>query len=215
MLAGISHDLRTPLARLRLESEMSVPDTDARENMAADIAQVDSVISKFLDYARPDHVSLHPIPLAPVVISSARPFMGREDMHLEINITPEHWVMGDDVELARVVSNLLENARRYGASPVDGITRVQISSQAHGRRIILSVRDAGRGVTPEQLVNLTRPFYRGDAARTSATGAGMGLSIVAKVIEHMGGTLEFRNSARGGLVATIGLKRSGPRHRRE
>jgi two-component system osmolarity sensor histidine kinase EnvZ len=58
MLAGISHDLRTPLARLRLETEMSVNDDVAREHMVADIVQLDATIDKFLDYARPDHVAL-------------------------------------------------------------------------------------------------------------------------------------------------------------
>jgi two-component system osmolarity sensor histidine kinase EnvZ len=63
MLAGISHDLRTPLARLRLETEMSVVDEIAREHMVADIVQLDAIIDKFLDYARPDHVTLTPVNL--------------------------------------------------------------------------------------------------------------------------------------------------------
>src|SRR5256885_13920962 len=63
MLAGISHDLRTPLARLRLETEMSVVDDVAREHMVADIVQLDATIDKFLDYARPDHVTLNPVNL--------------------------------------------------------------------------------------------------------------------------------------------------------
>ncbi len=67
MLAGISHDLRTPLARLRLETEMSVADEVAREHMVADIVQLDATIDKFLDYARPDHVTLTPVDLHGVV----------------------------------------------------------------------------------------------------------------------------------------------------
>ena len=67
MLAGISHDLRTPLARLRLETEMSVADEDARDHMAADIAQLDAIIDKFLDYARPDHVDFKPVLLRDVI----------------------------------------------------------------------------------------------------------------------------------------------------
>ena len=69
MLAGISHDLRTPLARLRLETEMSVTDEVAREHMVADIVQLDATIDKFLDYARPDHVTLTPVNLLAVVSS--------------------------------------------------------------------------------------------------------------------------------------------------
>ena len=69
MLAGISHDLRTPLARLRLETEMSVNDEVAREHMVADIVQLDATIDKFLDYARPDHVTLTPVNLHAVISS--------------------------------------------------------------------------------------------------------------------------------------------------
>lgn len=72
MLAGISHDLRTPLARLRLETEMSVTDEVAREHMVADIVQLDATIDKFLDYARPDHVTLTPVNLHAVVSSCVR-----------------------------------------------------------------------------------------------------------------------------------------------
>ena len=74
MLAGISHDLRTPLARLRLETEMSVADADAREHMAADIDQLDAIIDKFLDYARPDHAELKPVLLNDVIEACITPF---------------------------------------------------------------------------------------------------------------------------------------------
>ncbi len=206
MLAGISHDLRTPLARLRLETEMSVPDAEAREHMAADISQVDTIISKFLDYARPDHIALETMPLLEIVKASVLPFTGREDMRVDVTIPPEYRVVGDDIELSRVLSNLLENARRYGQSD-DGVTRVRIAATAQDNWIVLRVRDHGPGVPPEQLEELTRPFYRGDSARTSATGAGLGLAIVVKMVENMGGTLQLVNSPSGGLMAVVRLVR--------
>ncbi len=205
MLAGISHDLRTPLARLRLETEMSVPDLEAREHMAADIAQVDTIINKFLDYARPDHVNLQALPLAELVAASVTPFTAREDVQVKMDVPPDLHVMGDEIELSRILSNLLENARRYGQSESTGITHVHIAAAAREHWVLLRVRDHGAGVSPEILPNLTRPFFRGDAARTSATGAGLGLSIVAKMVGHMGGSLVLSNSSTGGLVATIRL----------
>ena len=72
----------------------------------------------------------------------------------------------------------------------------------------LSVRDHGCGVAPEKLVKLTTPFFRGDAARTSATGAGLGLAIVEKAMQRMGGTLELSLASDGGLVVQIRLKRA-------
>ena len=208
MLAGISHDLRTPLARLRLETEMSVPDAEAREHMAADITQVDAIIGKFLDYARPDTAALEKLPLAELVQAWVQPFAVHEDMRVEVNINPRYRVIGDEIELSRVLSNLLENARRYGRSPEDGITRVRIAATAHDGWVMLRVRDQGPGVPPEQLPLLTRPFFRGDAARTSATGAGLGLSIVAKMIENMGGSMQLANNPSGGLMVLIHLRRA-------
>ena len=208
MLAGISHDLRTPLARLRLETEMSVPDAEAREHMVADIAQVDTIIDKFLDYARPEHVQLLPLPLAELVQIAAMPFTVRDDMQVQIDVPPELRVLGDEVELSRVLGNLLENARRYGQSTDSGITRVRIAATARDQWVTLRVRDHGPGVSPDLLPNLTRPFFRGDTARTSATGAGLGLAIVAKMVHNMGGALELANSPSGGLMAVIRLQQA-------
>ncbi len=208
MLAGISHDLRTPLARLRLETEMSVPDAEAREHMAADIAQVDGIIDKFLDYARPDHLELHAVNLAELVVACALPFTAREDMQVDLDIPAGVHVMADEVELSRVLSNLLENARRYGKTPGTEVTRVRVAAAAREQWVTLRVRDHGRGVPTEVLPNLTRPFFRGDSARTSATGAGLGLAIVAKMVHNMGGSLELGNSATGGLLALVTLRQA-------
>jgi two-component system osmolarity sensor histidine kinase EnvZ len=205
ILAGVSHDLRTPLARLRLEAEMSVPDSDARELMAADIEQVDTIIDKFLDYARPERTTLQVLPLAKLARACVQPFTAREDMQIKVDIPSHLYVMGDEIELARVLTNLLENARAHGRTPGTGLTRVRMAATALDRTITLRVRDYGPGVPPEQLMLLTRPFYRGDSARTAATGTGLGLAIVAKVVRHMGGAVEFGNSSSGGLVAVIHL----------
>ena len=208
MLAGISHDLRTPLARLRLETEMSVPDAEARDHMVADIEQVDTIIDKFLDYARPDHVTLQALPLAKLADAAAAPFTLRDDMQVQIDIPPELRVMGDDVELSRVLGNLLENARRYGQTPGTGVTRVRIAATVRDQWVTLRVRDHGPGVAPDVLPSLTRPFFRGDSARTAATGAGLGLAIVAKMVQNMGGSLDLSNSPSGGLMAVIRLQQA-------
>jgi two-component system osmolarity sensor histidine kinase EnvZ len=116
--------------------------------------------------------------------------------------------MADDTELGRVFSNLLENARRYGRGTYTGIAQVSISSVRTGSWIIVTVRDHGPGVAPEKLSQLTIPFFRGDAARTAATGAGLGLAIVEKALARMGGTLELTNAPDGGLMAHVRLKRA-------
>ncbi|WP_394789536.1 ATP-binding protein [Rhodoferax sp.] len=208
MLAGISHDLRTPLARLRLETEMSVADNDAREHMVADIEQLDAIIDKFLDYARPGHVELKTVSLNEVIESCLYSVLEYEDMRIHLTVDEQLVVMADEVELGRVISNLLENARRYGKSPESGIAVVDIAAKSHEDWVLLKVRDHGLGVDPEQLASLAKPFFRGDAARTAATGAGLGLSIVDKAIQRMGGEFELTNTASGGLAAHIKLQRA-------
>ena len=208
MLAGISHDLRTPLARLRLETELSVDDDMAREQMAADISQLDAIIGKFLDYARPGNVNLSAVSLREVVDASLYSLRNRTDMRLKLELADKLLVLADPVELGRVISNLLENARRYGKSIDTGVAVVDIVAKANDKWVLLRVRDHGQGVSPEQLANLTKPFYRGEAARTAANGAGLGLAIVEKTILSMGGTFVLSNALSGGLAANIKLQRA-------
>ena len=208
MLAGISHDLRTPLARLRLETEMSVADADAREHMAADIDQLDAIIDKFLDYARPEHAELKPVLLNDVIEACLYAVQDHTDMKINLDIAKGLYVMADEVELARVISNLLENARRYGKTPETGMAVVDISAKTRNEWVLLKVRDHGMGVAPDALPNLIKPFFRGDAARTAATGAGLGLAIVDKTVQRMGGIFALANTASGGLAAHIKLQRA-------
>jgi two-component system, OmpR family, osmolarity sensor histidine kinase EnvZ len=208
MLAGISHDLRTPLARLRLEAEMSVADEEARRYMAADIDQLDAIIDKFMDYARPGSGVLLPVPLLSLVEREASAFRDPSELRIDIRLAIDLVVMADDVELGRVFANLFENARRYGRSDDTGIAQVEVSYSRSGPWVIVSVRDRGPGVPPEKLAQLTTPFYRGDAARTAATGAGLGLAIVDKSIERMGGQFDIGNATDGGMVSHIKLKRA-------
>jgi two-component system osmolarity sensor histidine kinase EnvZ len=205
MLAGISHDLRTPLSRLRLETEMSVSDPEAQEHMVADIEQLDAIIDKFMDYARPDLIELKPVSFKQVVQSSLFAFKNRTDMKFNVDLEPGLVVLADEVELGRVISNLVENARRYGKS-ADGVTVIDIVARTRDPWVLIKIRDYGEGVSEALLPNLTKPFFRGDTARTSATGAGLGLAIVAKTIRRMGGRFGLSNSSTTGLVARLQLQ---------
>ncbi len=208
MLAGISHDLRTPLARLRLETEMSVNDDEAKVNMASDIDQLDAIIDKFMDYARPGESKLVPVPVAPLVEKEAAAFRDPTQIRISARLAPDLQVMADETELGRVFLNLFENARRYGRGTYTGVAEVGVSYVRTGPWVIITVRDHGPGVAQEKLSQLTVPFFRGDAARTAATGAGLGLAIVEKAMQRMGGSLELTNAPDGGLMAHIRLKKA-------
>jgi two-component system, OmpR family, osmolarity sensor histidine kinase EnvZ len=212
MLAGISHDLRTPLARLRLETEMSVADESAREHMVADIEQLDGIIDKFLDYARPDQGMLLAVSLNDVLEACLFAVHDSGDMRINMDVPQNIYVMSDEVELTRVLTNLIENARKYGKSPHIDVTQLDIVARVKEDWVLLKVRDHGKGVSDETLKHLTQPFFRGDAARTAATGAGLGLAIVDKTVQRMGGQFALANTVSGGLAAHIKLRKArGPR----
>ena len=206
MLAGISHDLRTPLARLRLEAEMSVIDDEARSNMASDIDQLDAIIDKFMDYARPGETLVRPVLLSKLIDKEAASFRDPSEIRITSRVAIDLEVLADEVELGRVFSNLFENARRYGRTTDTGIAMVTVSHTRTGGWVICTVRDHGPGVAPEKLGQLTTPFFRGDAARTAATGAGLGLAIVEKAMQRMGGQVEVANAPEGGLVVHLRLR---------
>ena len=207
MLAGISHDLRTPLARLRLETEMSVSDDEAKKNMASDIDQLDAIIDKFMDYARPGETQMRPTLVAKLIDKEIAAFRDPTQIKITSRVAIDLKVLADETELSRVFQNLFENARRYGRGTYTGSADVHVSHAKAGPWVIITVRDHGPGVAPEKLSQLTTPFFRGDAARTAATGAGLGLAIVEKAMLRMGGSLEMSNAPDGGLMAHIRLKR--------
>ena len=210
MLAGISHDLRTPLARLRLEAEMSVSDPQALRHMAADIDQLDSLIDKFADYARTFTPPPMPVDLNALAERVVAGLVKSERLTLSLRVPEGLWVMADAVDLSRVLQNLLENAARYGRRAEQPASRVEVQALAEAQRVHLVVRDHGPGVPASQIDRLTIPFYRGDLARTEASGAGLGLSIVQKAVQRMGGQLHLRNAEGGGFEARITLRRAHP-----
>jgi two-component system osmolarity sensor histidine kinase EnvZ len=161
-----------------------------------------------MDYARPSDVRLVPVHLSSIVEREMAAFRDPKEIRIGSRVAIDTMVMADETELARVLANLFENARRYGRSSDTGVAKVQVSYARTGPWVILSVRDYGPGVPPEKIGQLTTPFFRGDAARTAATGAGLGLAIVDKAVARMGGSFELANAPDGGLIARIRLKRA-------
>jgi two-component system osmolarity sensor histidine kinase EnvZ len=161
-----------------------------------------------MDYARPGETVMRPVHLARLVEREAARFRDPNQIRIQSRVAADIQVMADEIELGRVFLNLFENARRYGRGTYTGVAEVTVSQVKTGPWVIVSVRDTGPGVPPEKLSQLTTPFFRGDAARTAATGAGLGLAIVDKAMHRMGGSLELANAPDGGLVAHLRLKRA-------
>jgi len=213
-LAGISHDIRTPLTRLRMEIELSPLDAPTRESMADEIDRIDAIVGQFVEFAQPGRPSADaPVAVAEAFGSVLEGFRNAPDsasLELVTQVSAGLAWYGSATCLTRIVSNLIENARRYGAS-ADGRTRVEVSARRHGRGIELTVRDHGQGVPANQLERLLRPFTRLDEERNRHGGSGLGLAIVARLARRYGGELQLESPADGGLLARVRLT-DGPNH---
>jgi two-component system osmolarity sensor histidine kinase EnvZ len=205
LLAGISHDLRTPLTRLRLEAQMSVPQARARQHMEADIAQIDAIVGKFL--AHPPAPALQSLVLAEQVAQASFAWADDPQVHISVQIEPQLHVRADPVELARVLSNLLDNASHHGRS-ADGICRIELRASATQAWVLLTVTDQGPGVAPEQLHQLTRPYHRATSGPSGPPGSGLGLAIAESAMQRMGGGFSLSLAANGGLCASLRLRRA-------
>jgi two-component system osmolarity sensor histidine kinase EnvZ len=193
MLAGISHDLRTPLARLRLETEMSPSDEATKLAMVDDIEQMDMIIGRFLDYARPMQRMAEAVDLSLIGGEMAARFYAEDGVLMKTDLAQGATIEGDPTDVRRVIGNLLENARKYGRSAVDDIARITLQTRVNHGRVELSVMDEGRGIPEDQVALVTRPFYRVDTARTQANGTGLGMAIVQRLVTRQRGTLRLRN----------------------
>jgi two-component system osmolarity sensor histidine kinase EnvZ len=208
ILAGISHDLRTPLTRMQLELEMARLSTEAREGMQSDIAQMDAIIGQFLDYAKPtEAASFVAVDISGLLADVARAAERLPGMRVTSDIEPNVHVMGNETDLRRVFNNVLENARRYGATPGGDLTEFDVSChvKANGgmKRAVICLQDHGSGVPAEQIGQLLKPFTRMDTARGQANGAGLGLAIVERVVGRHNAALAVRNRDGGGLQVEL------------
>ncbi|AJK46884.1 ATP-binding protein [Burkholderia plantarii] len=196
MLAGISHDLRTPLARLRLETEMSPSDQATKDAMVDDIEQMDRIIAAFIDYARPlQQRTLEPVDLSLIAHDVGARLAHEDGVRITTRLAPAAVVEADETDMRRVIGNLVENARKYGLSQADGIARITIETRASHARVEVVVRDEGPGIPDDQLPLVMRPFYRVDTARSNADGTGLGMAIVLRLVGRYRGTLKLRNRA--------------------
>ena len=204
LLSGVSHDLRTPLTRLKLG--LSMLDTDEEvEALRRDTAEMEGLLDSFLSFVRDEAQDEAPMPTDPVallrtVVEDAR--RGGQNVSL-------HMVEGAgtaplrEVAVRRALANLIGNAVRYG-------TRAEVSVAISDRAVRFSVEDDGPGIPKDRREEAMRPFTRLDRARNQnlGTGVGLGLAITADIARGHGGTLRLTDSERlGGLRADLVLAR--------
>ena len=196
MLAGISHDLRTPLTRIRLSAEMMEDDDFLKEGMIYDVDDMDAILSQFISYMRDgsdEEVQDTNINvLLQELIIQFKP--------LDIRFTPQELptITARSLSLKRLIGNLINNSKRYGSEPIE------LSAFVEDEHIKICVADHGEGIPEDQIEDLMQPFVRGNAART-VQGSGLGLAIVKRIVDIHQGELSISNRAEGGLQAIISL----------
>jgi two-component system osmolarity sensor histidine kinase EnvZ len=204
ILAGISHDLRTPIARMLLEVEMAKLPEDAQRGMQADLAQMEAIIAQFLDYARPAEPGSHAVfDLSALLRKVAHEAQRSAEIEVSATIADALRMKGNQTEIERLMANLIENARRYGKTAGHEIAQIDISASLIDGGVLIEVADHGSGLPEEQIPHLLRPFTRMDTARSQANGAGLGLAIVDRVVQKHHGRLEIKNREEGGLAVRV------------
>lgn len=202
MLAGISHDLRSPLGRIRLAAEL-LPEAPGvavrRETIVRNVQLADDLVGSFIALVRTatepldERVDLHAL---------VRELLGNGD-HADVHarLPAENEVLcvepASRIVLQRCLLNLLDNARRYGLPPLEVVL------QAQGGEVVLSVRDHGPGMSPAQRETLLKPFYRGTKDR-GQPGTGLGLPVVERAVRRHGGQMALLD-AEPGLRVTLHL----------
>lgn len=211
-LAGISHDLRTPLTRVRLEIEMAPLPETTRAALEQDLGLVEERIGQFIEFAKPQPVGPWEALELPEVIPQIVARLPRPSESpapsIEVHIEPGLQWCGPRSTLERILHNLLLNAVHHGADETHNAW-VTLRARQQDNVLLLEVRDRGPGVGSHDLDRLTRPFERGDAARTGAQGSGLGLAIVRQLARRHGGDLRLSLPQGGGLRVEVWMY-SGP-----
>ena len=207
MLAGISHDLRTPLTRMRLTAEM-LPDEFLREGLVYDIEDMDAILEQFISFMKDGSdeavrlTNLKPIINEIVVQFAPLPFV--IDIAEDLPSVPLR-----PLSIKRLIVNLVNNASRYGKPPIHIGIHIETSKDSGAdvlvlpKYLMIAVSDEGEGVAEDQLERIMQPFERGETARTTQ-GSGLGLAIVSRITHLHNGTVIARNQVtQGGLEVLI------------
>ena len=196
LLAGISHDLRTPMTRLQLNLELlrESPNAQRIDKAVADLADMNHLISGYLELARTTLVE-------PRVRFDVCAML--EQIAVESNLVWSgaltHFIEAGPLTVRQIMTNLIQNAQRYSD---DGPVEISLESDALSTRIV--VRDRGPGIPEDQLEQVFRPFFRLENSRSQTTGGtGLGLAIVRQLVESNGWKIHLSNRAGGGLVAVL------------
>jgi two-component system osmolarity sensor histidine kinase EnvZ len=200
MLLGVSHDLRSPLTRIRVAADLLQAEPALRDLIVRNVEHADAIIESFLSYVRTDaEPAADEVDLGAVALTAARLAELPSD---QTAVTPGVTVRGSPTMLQRMLMNLLDNAARHGAPPVS----LSVTVDRSGNEAVVEVQDHGPGVVDPK--RMLQPFERGDVSRAHG-GAGLGLAIVARIVERHRGTLDIGTVNGGGTRVVVRLPLAG------
>ena len=198
-LAGISHDLRTPLTRLRLDVEMLEDKVDGavQRGMVSDLNDMNAIIDQFLDFTRTEAAEpISGVNLAEMARSSAeRAARSGAQVRCELDEVPV--LAMRPLAMQRLIDNLLGNGAKHAGG------EILLRTATEGDRVVLAVLDRGPGIAPGMVERLKQPFTRLDESRSGSSGAGLGLAIASRIATLHGGRLELLPRKDGGLEARV------------
>ncbi len=205
ILAGISHDLRTPLSRMMLEIEMLDIPEESRLGMHSDLTQMNAIVGQFMDYAKLEAkvAEVSRMDLSALLEDIVEISRGRPGITITAQIEEGVQIAAKDVELRRMINNILSNAIRYGKTPGKELAEVDMTCVRSGNEVLIEIADHGLGVPEDSFARMLRPFTRMDNARGQANGSGLGLAIVARIAKSYQGRLHLKTRDGGGLVVQM------------
>jgi signal transduction histidine kinase len=201
ILAAVSHDLKTPLTRIRLRTDL-MDDDEQRDKIQKDLDDMESMVSATLDFMRGTETSeiSHQIDLM-ALLESIQADGAETDKEIEIHGQITDPYLGKPLALKRCIVNLIENAVRYGG-------RADISIEDTKEELRISICDNGPGIPEVSLQKVFDPFFRLESSRAQHTGGtGLGLGIARNIARSHGGDLILHNRTDGGLCAKLSLPR--------
>jgi signal transduction histidine kinase len=206
ILAAVSHDLQSPITRLRLRSELLPDDGPGglRARLQADLEEMQQLVDSGLAYARSAHAALEPPRSVDVAALLDAIACDRADAAQAVAWTPAApCVLPTRPDaLKRIVGNLLDNALKFA-----GHAELALERDGDSGAVLIAVRDRGPGIAADQLAQVLQPFVRGEPSRNRATGgSGLGLAIVQRLAEAIGARFELRPREGGGLQALLWLQ---------
>ncbi|ABG38758.1 periplasmic sensor signal transduction histidine kinase [Paraglaciecola sp. T6c] len=207
LTAGISHDLRTPLTRIRLATEMLPEAQDwLKEGIVNDIEDMNEIIDQFINYVRQDQQeSMVGVDVNDLIRDAVQVRNIEEHHNIHLHLKPIPTACMRRVALKRVLDNLIENAFRYGSEDIE----IRSGYDKARNLLFFSIRDFGPGIPDTQIEGLFKPFTQGDKARGSL-GSGLGLAIIKRIVDMHSGEVTLKNHPEGGLIASIFIPHTCP-----